>query len=76
MDRQEATKLIAEKINAAQALINEAEEISNESGVGFDWDLAYGMGGWYNPKPKDESEWTSSDYYEEDYGWQASSQSC
>jgi hypothetical protein len=53
MDKQEANKVIAEKLSQAQALIRECEAIADETGVGFSWNLAYGMGGWYNP---DDSE--------------------
>jgi hypothetical protein len=76
MDKQEATKLISEKITAAYALISEAEAISEQSGVGFNFDLTYGMGGHYLPQSQ-AAEWFSSDCYgEERGGWQASSQSC
>lgn len=80
MNKQEASKLIAEQIKIAEAAIEKAETIAEESGVGFRLDLGgYGMGGWYNPKPQKPTDWDSSDEWEssdEDYGWQASSQSC
>jgi hypothetical protein len=75
MDRQEATKLIAEKVQEAYRLINEAAEISDQSGVGFGFNVAYGMGGYY--QPNSDPDWSSSDFYGEYHsGWQASSQSC
>lgn len=57
MDKQEASKVIAEKLAQAEELIHECENIADETGVGFSWHLAYGMGGWYNPdasKAKEE----------------------
>lgn len=41
-----------EQINAlvkqAEELISQAEHIADEHGESFDWDIAYGMGGWYS----------------------------
>lgn len=75
MDKQEATKLISEKIREAEKLISEAENISDQSGVGFSWDMAYGMGGYY--QPASDPSWTdSSSCYEDTGGWQASSEMC
>lgn len=56
LDKQEANKIIAEKLAQAEALIKECEELANQTGVGFSWDLAYGMGGWYNPDTSAERE--------------------
>lgn len=67
MNVQEAAAKIAELIAQAESLITEAENISNTTGVGFNWSgPSYGMGGWYEP----------SGEYEGGYGWMASSQSC
>jgi hypothetical protein len=56
LDKQEANKIIAEKIAQAEALIKECEVIADKTGVGFSWDLAYGMGGWYNPDTSEARE--------------------
>lgn len=61
-----ASALIAEQLQIAHDAIDEAKKISDESGVDFSFDLAYGMGGWYQPK---------ADEYTE-AGWQPSSMSC
>lgn len=74
MDKQQASKEIAVLLNQAEALIREAEGIADKSGVGFSWDLAYGMRG-YSPKV----EWDASDDWaasDEEYGWQSSSYNC
>lgn len=78
LSNKEVSALIAEKIKIAEAAVSEAESIADATGVGFRLDLGgYGMGGWYCPepiKPDDaDDEWSASD---DDYGWQASSQSC
>jgi len=75
---KEASGLIAEQLKIASAAVSEAEAIADATGQSFSMDLGgYGMGGWYNPapvKPEDAGDdWEASD---EDYGWQASSQSC
>lgn len=77
MNKQEASKKIAELIAQAQSLVSEAECVANESGVGFSMDLGgYGMGGWYEPCPEGEDPDKENSYYEREYGWKASSQSC
>ncbi len=50
MTKQEATKAISEKTAQAMKLIREAEQIANESGEGFRFSVAYGMGGSYHPR--------------------------
>jgi hypothetical protein len=75
---KEASALIAECVKKAEQAVSEAEAIADATGIGFRLDLGgYGMGGYNNPepiKPSDaEEDWEASD---EDYGWQASSQSC
>lgn len=58
---KEANQRISDKLEQAQKLVSEAEEIADEFNIGFSMDLGgYGMGGWY----------------EANEGWQASSQSC
>jgi hypothetical protein len=78
LTKKEASALISDYIRKAEAAVSEAESIADATGVGFSLDLGgYGMGGYYHPapiKPDDADEyWEASD---EDYGWQASSQSC
>ena len=76
MKKQEASKKIAELIAQAQALVNEAESVSDASGVGFSINFGgYGMGGYYEPTPEGEEN-TEDEYGDSEYGWNASSQSC
>lgn len=70
-NQQEANALIAERLELAQALISECESIADKAKVGFSWDLAYGMGGWYEPKNGEVNR-----YGDEIGGWQSSSSSC
>lgn len=72
---------VKNQINAllkeAQAKISEAEALADKSGEGFNWGgPAYGMGGWYNPEPSEKYEDSDGYYDSDEYGWQASSQSC
>lgn len=78
MDRKEATAKLGQLVNQIYALVHEAEAISDESGVGFSLEIAYGMGGWYTPKRKeDETQDDDDGWYDSDEGgWMASSQSC
>lgn len=55
MTQKEAEQLIKQKVKEAEALISEAESLADEHNVGFSWDLAYGMGGWYEPNLPDIS---------------------
>lgn len=56
----------------AERALQKVEALSDKTGVGFYYDgPAYGMGGYYEPKPEsvDSTEdWDSSD----SYGWQSS----
>lgn len=51
--REEINKLISKAYDA----INRAEELANKFNITFDFDVAYGMGGSYDPV---EGEWVSS----------------
>lgn len=60
MNTQEANAAIAEKLEAANKAIQEAQEIADFHNIGFRFEGPdYGMGGWY-----------------ESGDWNASSQSC
>lgn len=77
MEPKEASKKIAELIAQAQALVNEAESVSDASGVGFDLDLGgYGMGGWYVPVPEGANPDEEDRNYARKYGWKASIHLC
>lgn len=77
MEKQEASKKIAELIAQAQALVNEAESVSDASGVGFSINFGgYGMGGYYEPTPEGADPNAEDEYGDSEYGWNASSQSC
>lgn len=76
MDKQAATKLIAEKLAAVNTLITEAEKIADEADVSFHLNgPAYGMGGSYTGRPEGWSQ-STADCEGTDAGWSASSQSC
>ena len=77
LTQQEANRMIAKKIEQAQALITECEEIAVENGVGFRLDIGgYGMGGWFEPE-QPKPDWADDDWQpSSEGGWQASSQSC
>lgn len=71
MDKQEANKLIAEKLQQIDALYAECEKLADEYGVYFSVDgPTYGMGGSYNPNRSEEWGDGSED------GWLASAHSC
>lgn len=76
----DASKKISEILGKIELLYQEAAQVADESGVDFYWEGpagTYGAGGHYSPKPAQE-DWqeSSSCYGNEDYGWQASSNSC
>lgn len=54
-NRQEAVRRISELTQEARDLIDEATRIADEAGVDVEWDLQYGMGGWYS-----SGEWHAS----------------
>jgi hypothetical protein len=67
MSKQEASAAIAELVQQAYGFINAAEKIADEHELSFSFDIAYGMGGTYDPT------------YEQEYSegnWHPSSQSC
>lgn len=57
MTKEQAVKKIAALVKQAEEKINEATKIADSHDVGFSWELAYGMGGYYDPE---EKEWVSS----------------
>ncbi len=67
LKKEEMTKMY-NKIKEAQAALNEACKIADENSFSFGWDLAYGMGGYYEGKGtksfrnsvRKEGEWVSS----------------
>lgn len=69
--QKEALTKIEGKRQQAYDLIKECQHIADASGVGFNWDLAYGMGGWYKPKLNEDGE-----HVESGGQWQSSSSSC
>lgn len=74
LTKQEASALISKKLAEAYGLIRECETIADIHGEDFSFSVAYGMGGYYSPKPKEgptEDKWGDSTF-----GWQASSQGC
>lgn len=73
MTKEEARKLIAEKVEAAQKALHEAEKLADQHGIGFGFHPAYGMGGYYQPEV---DETYGEDWSPSNTGWLASSQSC
>lgn len=47
LTEEEAAQLISAKVDAAHALIREAEALATEYKLTFSSDIAYGMGGWF-----------------------------
>ncbi len=76
MSKEEANKLLAEKLKAASDLIKECETLADEHGLSFSSPVGeYGMGGqFYGRGPANEDgEWEESD---SNYGWVSSSANC
>jgi hypothetical protein len=55
LTEEEAAALMAAKVAAAYELIAEAEKIATEHSLSFSWEIAYGMGGWF-----ESGEWRAS----------------
>lgn len=53
----EAQLMINDLVSQAYKCISEAEELSKKFEIGFSFDIAYGMGGYFEPE---EGEWQSS----------------
>jgi hypothetical protein len=68
MTKEEAVARISVLVGAAHENISEAENLADEFGLDFSFDLAYGMGGTYYGEGHDY-EWV-------EHGWNSSSQSC
>lgn len=80
-NRDKAFEEINKLRQQAYDLIKQCEAIADESGCGFSWDIAYGMGGYYNPRKPDkldESKYDpdSGEWSESDGGWASSSSNC
>lgn len=60
-ERQVNGQVVQEKANKILGLVRELEKEAKEKGVGFDFSVAYGMGGWFS---------------EDDYEWHSSSANC
>ena len=70
--RKTADKQITDLLSQARSLISQAENIADENGVTFCFNLEYGMGGTYYPHGREnDHEWESS--FE---GWVSSSSQC
>lgn len=88
MTKQEAYAKVAELTDQAMKLVKDCEKIADEYDVTFGFDVAYGMGGTYYPKPNEtkrnalaklseaEREALEISEDDDDYGWKASSHSC
>lgn len=55
--KKEALAKIAELTDKAYEMVKEAERIADANEVGFSFDVAYGMGGYYDGE---EGEWNPS----------------
>lgn len=78
-NKADANKVISEKLKQIEDLFKECEKIADEHQCHFQFSLTYGAGASYTPKPKEEEidpEWDESTGIDDEYGWQASSQSC
>jgi hypothetical protein len=75
MSKEEANKLISQKMQEAKNLISECEKLADEHGLSFSTPVdEYGMGGtFYGKGQADENgEWENSS----ESGWVSSSASC
>lgn len=74
MTKEEARKAIAEKLEQVNSLYKECVALADEHNIPFFADImsTYGTGAYYSPKWND----SGCTDYDEDGGWQASSQSC
>lgn len=77
-EQQLAIEEIAQKTQAAEALIREATVIADKAGISFYFSVERGMGGTYWPKlSEEESKSDENGYYNSDFqGWQSSSEDC
>jgi len=66
LTKEQASALIASKLELAYELIAECESIAEENKIDFKFSVAYGMGGWYMGSVNDDDE----------NGWNPSSQNC
>ena len=76
MSKEEANKLLAEKLVEAKKLIAECEDIADKHGLSFSSPVGeYGMGGTYQGRgpANEDGEWEESD---SNYGWVSSSANC
>jgi hypothetical protein len=76
MSKEEANKVLSEKLAAVKALMSECENLADEHGLSFSSPIGeYGMGGqFYGKGPANEDgEWEESD---SNYGWVSSSNNC
>lgn len=79
---------LTELVNAAYAAVNACTAFADKHKLSFSFDVAYGMGGTYNPardpnevippRPRygEDGYFEWYDAYGEDPGWSASSHSC
>jgi hypothetical protein len=72
LTKEEANAAISALVAEAYALIHSAEAIAAEHQLGFNFDLAYGMGGYFDGKSVGETD----EWGQESDGWHPSSQSC
>lgn len=77
MTKEQATQKIAELIKQAHELLGQAAQLADQHQINFGYDgPAFGMGGYYSPRPVEDENWTSSDCYvgdgDDNYGWQSS----
>lgn len=73
--RKEAQEKIAELTNQAEKLIDEATLIADGAGISFSWDLAYGMGGSYEPIGSTDWDWGANTIRKQGE-WVSSSSQC
>lgn len=55
LSKEEANAILSEKVAEVERLLRECEQFADKHKLSISWDLAYGMGGWY-----EEGEWCSS----------------
>jgi sugar phosphate isomerase/epimerase len=70
MEEQEATKELARLVEVLESALAEAEAFAAEHGLGFRFEPAYGMGGYFQGDPVEAA------LDECEVGWYPSSHSC
>ena len=76
MNQEKAQKQLDAKLAKIMSLLEECEQIAEDSQLEFRFRPAYGMGGWYNPHPDGKRYKGDPGTENNTYGWYSSTRSC